>query len=381
MNKNLGCVFLAILLFAQQQLPAAAQRNILDQLRRAQIRPIPINIDFVNETDENIIVAIDTAVSKPIPPLQIVRFTKNLFDYPTYHVSNSSGEIARTRIGPYGTQRLHRVGWDGNHIIDLDDDGGFPPAPDPSERKVFWERPAKEKWAIVVGLSKFSNQGVKNIAGADNDAISFAKLLKERAHFKSDNVVELVNDDAKVQAIKSKIGSWLPNKAMKDDLVVVYLSTHGSPPTENPAGEAYLYGYDTNPSDLINTAINIKTEIIERIKEAVPCERVVLIIDACYSGAAGSYPKLFDPKYHQLLICSSKADQSSFARPDGTNSTFTGYLLDLLSKNNMKVTLADRDKLGELVIRDSTTNYSRRQFPRFAGPWMGVTVDFNLDAR
>jgi hypothetical protein len=44
--------------------------------------------------------------------------------------------------------------------------------------------------------------------------------------------------------------TWLPRVAMPDDLVVIYVSTHGTPATRDPGKKNYIVAWDTDRDQL-----------------------------------------------------------------------------------------------------------------------------------
>lgn len=101
-------------------------------------------------------------------------------------------------------------------------------------------RPIKDKWALVVGISKFQKPSL-NLKFPDKDAQDFAKFLVEKCNFAPDHVKMLTNEQATRAAILNNLGDkWLPRVVRPDDLVVLYFSTHGSPATLDAVGVNYL---------------------------------------------------------------------------------------------------------------------------------------------
>jgi Caspase domain. len=89
-------------------------------------------------------------------------------------------------------------------------------------------RPVKDKWALVIGVSQFANPAL-NLKYSAKDAQDFADYLKKEAGFAPDHVKVLINEEATEKRILSLLGNkWLPHAAGPDDLVVIFVSTHGS---------------------------------------------------------------------------------------------------------------------------------------------------------
>ena len=141
------------------------------------------------------------------------------------------------------------------------------------------DRPIKDKWALVVGISQFADKGI-NLKYPAKDATDFYNFLIGPGHFSKDHVRLLTNEKATRANILATIGDrWLPRVAHPDDLVVVYISSHGSPADLDVGGVNYIVAHDTDPESLYATGIPIQ-DLMRIIKARVHCERVVIILDA-----------------------------------------------------------------------------------------------------
>lgn len=227
--------------------------------------------------------------------------------------------------------------------------------------------PVKDKWALVVGISKFKDPSI-NLKYAAKDAIDFKNYLVSSAHFKPDHVKLLTDGAATRESIVAELGDrWLGRLANKDDLVVIYISSHGST-TKEKLGVNFLVAADTNKNALVATGIPMQW-LSEIIKEQVHSDRVVLVMDVCHSGAATASGEKgltrdnnFDVENFkvgagQAVLCSSLADQVSWESKQYENSVFTRRLIEGLRKRGDQTSLADayahlRSEVGSEVLRD-----------------------------
>ena len=151
-------------------------------------------------------------------------------------------------------------------------------------------RPIKDKWALVIGISKFAD-GKINLRYPAKDATDFYNFLTSAGGFRKDHTRLLINERATRANILATIGDrWLPRMAHPDDLVVVYISSHGSPADMDVGGVNYIVAYDTDTESLYATGIPLQ-DLMRIIKARVHCDRVVIILDACHSGAANTDAK------------------------------------------------------------------------------------------
>lgn len=243
-------------------------------------------------------------------------------------------------------------------------------------------RPIMDKWAIVIGVDKFLNPSIPKLQYPSKDARDFAKFLVEKGNFAADHVCLLTNEQATLRNIKDTFGdSWLPQRARKDDLVLVFASTHGSPKELDVAGENFLVVYDTDPSDLFSTGIKF-ADLAPTIKERTGCDRVVLLLDACNSGAAsvggkslvktGNFDVSALAGEGQIVISSSAAEQRSFESKRYQNGVFTKQLIATLESNGTNKSLTEAfENLKERVQNEVQFDRKQTQTPVMRSKWKG----------
>lgn len=243
-------------------------------------------------------------------------------------------------------------------------------------------RPVKDKWALVIGISKFQDSKI-NLKYPSKDAKDFYSYLVGDGQFSKDHVVLLTDEKATRANILAVIGdTWLPRVANPDDLVVIYISSHGSPADMDVGGVNYLVAHDTNSECLYATGIPLQ-DLMRIIKRRVHCDRVVIILDACHSGAATADAKgLFrsgnvDASQMvagtgQLVIASSKPDQISWEGKAYENGVFTRHLIESLKLkgNQTKLGVAFSD-LKDRVQQEVLMDRGQLQTPELKSQWSG----------
>ena len=259
-----------------------------------------------------------------------------------------------------------------------------------------------DKWAIVVGISNFKDPSI-NLKYAAKDATDFRNFLITKENFKADHVLLLTDADATKAKIISKLGDgWLGKLAHKDDLVLVYVSSHGSASQEE-VGVNFLVSHDTDKFKLISTGLPMQW-LTKIIQEQVKANRVVVILDVCHSGAAGDESKnLTDDDDDndndgqkneagskglarttlnvnklnlgsgQVVLSSSLADQVSWESKNYPNSVFTRRLIEALQCNGPSTTLRQAyDQLRNLVGSEVLSDRSVVQTPNlYNKDWTG----------
>jgi uncharacterized caspase-like protein len=244
------------------------------------------------------------------------------------------------------------------------------------------DRPIKDKWALVIGISNFKNKEY-NLSYAAKDAKDFYNYLINDAHFRPDHVLLLLDENATKQNIISAFGSrFLPAVAEPDDLVVVFVSTHGTPKTEDQGGRNYIVAHDTDIKDLYATGVDMD-EVLHRVKEAVKSDRALIVMDACYSGggvpgAKGmSYRANFDAHqiaqgFGHLVMSSSSPNERSWESRTTPNGVFTKYLLEALRQDNGNVDIKRAFSVANEKIGWEVKNaYQATQTPQLGGDWKG----------
>jgi len=249
--------------------------------------------------------------------------------------------------------------------------------------------PIGDKWALVIGISKFADSSI-NLQFSAKDASDFANFLRTQANFTPDHVHLLTNEKATRSEIMGQLGqTWLPRVARPNDLVMVYLSTHGSPSTIDAGSVNYLVAYDSKKENLYGTGISLK-EFENVIKTRLQCKRVVIVLDACHSGVAAGAKGIFraaSPDADslaqgtgQFIICSSGRSQTSWESKRYDNGVFTHYLMEGFKKQGEKASLGDTfDYVSKNVAEEVQRDRGEIQTPAMQTRWEGK--DLNIAAK
>jgi len=153
--------------------------------------------------------------------------------------------------------------------------------------------PIRNRYALVVGVGKFKS-GITPLQYAVRDASLFYRFLIEQAGFTKNNTYFLADQNA-TSANVVRYLNGIRNAAGEDDLVVVYMSSHGTPPDK--FGGVYIVTYDTEvkPRERVwhtSVAESALKDFVENLK----ARRLVMILDTCYSnGAYRAIPGFLPP--------------------------------------------------------------------------------------
>lgn len=241
--------------------------------------------------------------------------------------------------------------------------------------------PIEDKWAFVVGVSKFARPGI-DLKYSAKDARDLASYLVKEANFAPDHVKLLVDEQATKERVLAELGDkWLPRLAHPNDLVLIFISTHGSPSQADLEGLNYLVMHNTDPGSLYATGLPL-SDLAAAVKHRVHSNRVVLIIDACHSGAADTAKGLgrvgnvdsasLAQGTGQLIICSSQPNQVSWESKRYPNGVFTHQLIEALRAQSGKVTLSQAfEKLKDSVQTEVLQDRSELQTAVLKSKWSG----------
>jgi hypothetical protein len=210
----------------------------------------------------------------------------------------------------------------------------------------------RDSYAVVIGVGRYENVAIPSLKYAVPDAEAMYNVLVATAGFKKDNVVLLTDrTDRKptLRNIKWALGTFLARAAQKDDTVIVYFAGHGAPEIDQRGLERdglakYLIPSDADPDDLFSTALPM--DDLQAIFGRIEAERVVMFLDACYSGAASLNGRTFAAKRTRAgtvddlflerltrskgraIITASRPNEVSIELPELGHGVFTYYLAE-----------------------------------------------------
>ena len=155
--------------------------------------------------------------------------------------------------------------------------------------------PIRNRWALVVGVGRFRH-GIQTLEFAARDAMSYYQFLVDprRGRFSPQNVQVLVDENATRANIAQALDQ-LRRVAGEDDLVTVYMSSHGSPPDKKGAVNIVTHDTETKPRERV-WHTSITEEMLREFVEGLRARRLVMVLDTCYSnGAYRAVPGFLPP--------------------------------------------------------------------------------------
>jgi len=209
---------------------------------------------------------------------------------------------------------------------------------------------ARDAYAVVIGVGRYESVAIPSLKYAVADAEAVYNVLTATAGFKKDNVLLLTDrTDRKptLRNMKYALGTFLARAAQKDDTVIVYFAGHGAPEIDQRGLERdglakYLIPSDADADDLYSTALPM--DELQAIFGRIEAERVVMFLDACYSGAAGGrtfaakrtragavddlFLERLTRSKGRAIMTASKPNEVSIELPELGHGIFTYYLTE-----------------------------------------------------
>jgi hypothetical protein len=226
--------------------------------------------------------------------------------------------------------------------------------------------PVKQKWALVIGISRFADHSVPALRYTTADASGIADALKDPSigRFPPANVHVLTDEQATTKNIKEEL-NWIARHAEPNDLVLIYMATHGTPRSLDATGGAnYLVTYDTEISggsgineDALYATAYPMVELANAVATRMKALRTAVILDTCYSGAAvksgtpsaapipSSAPseqmlKHMTDGTGRIVLAAAGVNEESLESPDLKHGYFTYFLLQAFQKGNGRTPLS-----------------------------------------
>lgn len=249
-------------------------------------------------------------------------------------------------IGDHEAARIYRdrATFNGASVSDCGHPTGsaaIPPSASPLPSFV------RQKYALVIGVGQFRDPSIPTLKFPAKDARDFADVLKDPEHgrFPAENVTLLTDEQATRAAILNAM-QQLFLRAGEDDLVVLYVSSHGSPAQHERGlgGIGYIVTHDTSLKNI--WVDSIEYQDFAKKASMIKARRKVAFLDTCYSGEAsrdgqkaleldgvgvgGQTATMFLSGEGTFVITSSDAKERSWESETVRNGYFTYYLIEAL---------------------------------------------------
>jgi len=207
-------------------------------------------------------------------------------------------------------------------------------------------------YAVVIGISQYSEEVVPKVPYAVNDAQAIAALLETQAGIPKTHIKLLTDSKATLSGMRNHLGEWLRLRVKTDSMVYVYFAGHGTPNLQTQSGS--IVPWDGHPD--FPAGLYPLTEL-EATLSALPTKEIIVFLDSCFSGGAGRsiLPKGARPMGLQygalttgevLVLAAAAGTQISSDYDKVQHGLFTHYLLAGLRGE------ADADKDQIVTLRE-----------------------------
>ncbi len=217
-----------------------------------------------------------------------------------------------------------------------------------------------KRYAILIGVSEYQEYG--NMPCAANDVRGMEELLTSPEHGLFTDPIFF--DKHPHDEITSTI-ELIFNEANSNDLILLYYSGHGE---VDSTGQLQLVTTNTKKGSLMSTAIPVK--FIRDLINTSTCQKIILILDCCWSGAVHNAFKSNDVLQSQFnllaksegkgiyILTASSADET--AKQGAKYSVLTEHILIGIREGK-----ADLDQDGFVSMGD-LFSYTKESIPKVA---------------
>lgn len=224
-------------------------------------------------------------------------------------------------------------------------------------------------FAVIIANESYNKEA--GVPFAANDGKIFAEYCKKTIGLPETNVRLLTN--ATLNDMKHEI-NWLRQviETRKGEAkVIFYYAGHGIPDEKDR--QAYLLPVDGYGSD-VSTGYSLNN-LYKELGEA-PSKTVVVLLDACFSGAKREGDMLAsargialkanrgEPQGNMVVISAAQGDETAYPYKKEGHGLFTYFLLKKMQESKGEVTLKELgDYLTEKVSQQSIVVNSKSQTP------------------
>ena len=246
----------------------------------------------------------------------------------------------------------------------------------------------RDVWALVVGISDYRDEGIRDLKYSEEDARAFHGFLvsPEGGGFLVDHVRLLLGKEASLKEIRKGL-SWLRDSSTKEDLVVFFFAGHGTFDVDRDGDEQdrideYLVPHDAEVDAIAATCL-CDDEVGYWLGQ-VKARGLVVILDSCFSGGnlravrsfgeggrrAGPGNRVFTDLVGEgrIFIAASQEHETAQESDKLNHGVFTYFLLRGLGYKELpgvEGPEADYDKDGRVTIEE-LGKYLGEQVPGYA---------------
>lgn len=246
-----------------------------------------------------------------------------------------------------------------------------PPSPQPQPQP---STQVRDKWAVVIGISRFKDKSIRPIRFASQNAIGLLSMLVDPAigRFGQDHVT-IATDE---QAIKSNLDmafgeTWLLKKALPNDLVLIYLCTRAKPSTDG--SDMILFSADTDPKSP-ETGISLKG-LLSELHRRTQSKQIICLLDVSpfdeKESADGVSLEAIANESKVAIVAANKPGAPSFESSANQCSYFVEYLAEGLRAGSGTLSL---EAISQYLI-DNVQKQAQAELNKEQKPLIAVATD------
>lgn len=207
-----------------------------------------------------------------------------------------------------------------------------------------------KKIVLSIGISKFSDPDISNLLYPSSDAKKFFQVVTNNDdEFKG---FLLTSENSKVT--KNTFESYIENVSREnkseDDIVVIYISSHGTIDIIDNKPRKFIVTEETAKENINTTSIDIE-KLVEKFDQ-LRSKKKVLIFAFCNSGqttgsilsdrmkrylgnskSALSHLNIFKASEGTLILSSSSSDQPAWESSEFESDIYTHFLIEAIKYN------------------------------------------------
>lgn len=235
-------------------------------------------------------------------------------------------------------------------------------------------------WVVAIGVGKYQQQAIGALDHPDDDAREVLNYFRDAFDLDPEQLFLRIDEQATLREIKSTLGTQLMRHATDPrDTVIIYFAGHGMRDriagSLDPDGLAkYFLPYDASLDDLYSTALEMD-EVTNILRRLTP-ERVVVLLDFCFSGAMGLRAPMRGEFLDRMargrgrvILAASGPGESAQESPEFGHGVFTRHLLEGLRGAADRKPFGnedgdvDSDEVYDYVLEKVVEETERKQKP------------------
>ncbi|MGX5817694.1 DEAD/DEAH box helicase [Chitinophaga lutea] len=224
-------------------------------------------------------------------------------------------------------------------------------------------------FGIFIGVNKYEDHSIRDLAGSRNDAIALGTLFEDTLRI----ACQIITDEEAILSNISGALDHLLSAASDSDTVILYYSGHGSQ-------DHRLTAYDTELSNLDSTTISM--EAIAKFFSHSKAKNILCILDCCFAGGAPAKVLENSPISRsmgnpletlagtgRIILAASNYDQPSYELPSTGHGILTKAVIDVLQ-------LGSADTINILTAIDEILRIVRTEASRIGVEQTPVLLNY-----